>query len=86
MLKRADGKEVVAIVSGLSSGIVVWDPVNGSVQVLNSTFPRAYTGHQTPQLKSVNNGSDLIFYEAWHQNFDENKGIWKFHQSNNTWS
>ena len=87
LLKQKKGKKVVAIASGLSPGIVVWNPVNGSVQVLNSTFPRAYSMViQTPQLISVNKDRDLIFYEAWHQTVDENKGIWKFHQSNNTWS
>ena len=77
----------MAIASGMSPGIEVWNPVNGSAQVLNATFPRAYaTGIQTPTLISVNKGKDLLFYEAWHQRADENKGIWKFHQSNNSWS
>ena len=87
LLKGVDGKNVVAIASGLSPGIEVWNPVNGSVQVLNSTFPQAYSGIvQTPKLITVNNGSDLIFYEAFHENVDANKGIWMFHQSNNSGS
>ena len=89
LLRGDDGKEVVAIASGTSSGIEVWNPIDGSVKVLNDTFPRASTSTgfaQTSDLISVNNMSDLIFYEAWLYETDKNKNIWKFHQSNSSWS
>ena len=37
--KRANGQTVVAIAGGESAGIEVWDPADGSVTTLNSTFP-----------------------------------------------
>ena len=86
LLRRDDGNEVVAIASGLSSGIEIWNPVDGSIKVLNDTFPTISGDVQTPKLISVNGGLELIFYETWHYGIDENKGIWKFHPSDNSWS
>ena len=83
LLRGDDGKEVVAIASGTSSGIEVWNPIDGSVKVLNDTFP--LLSKDRPQLISVNNGLELIFYETWNPSAFENKGIWKFHQCNNSW-
>ena len=86
LLKGDDGNDVVAIASGLSSGIEIWNPIDGSVKVLNDTFPPRCEDVQVPQLISVNNGLELIYYENWHFTIDDNKGIWKFHQSNNSWN
>ena len=83
LLKGGDGNEVVAIAGGLSSGIQVWNPVDGSVKVLNDTFP--LLSKDRPQLISVNNGLELIFYENFHDSTGE-KGIWKFEASDNSWS
>ena len=86
LLRGDDGNEVVAIASGLSSGIEIWNPVDGSIKLLNDTFPPISEINSTPKLISVNRGLELIFYETWHFHADENKGIWKFHPSDNSWS
>ena len=80
-----NGNSEVAIVSGLAAGIEVWNRIDGSVKVLNATFPLASGIAQTPQLVSVKNGQELIFFETWHRNSPD-KGIWKFTLSTNTWS
>ena len=66
LLRGDDGNEVVAIASGLSSGIEIWNPVDGSIKVLNDTFPPISGTNGTPKLLSVNSGLELIFYETWH--------------------
>ena len=85
LLRGDDGTEVVAIASGLSSGIEIWNPADGSVKALNDTFPPTSGSNQTPKIISVNSGLELIFYETWNPSAFENKGIWKFHQCNNSW-
>ena len=86
LLRGFDGTEVVAIAGGVSSGIEIWNPFDGSSKVLNDTFPPTSNNLHTPMLISVNSGLELIFYESWHSGAYENKGIWKFKQSDNSWS
>ena len=80
-----NGNAEVAVVSGLPAGIEVWNRVDGTARVLNATFPLASGIAQTPQLISVKNGLELIYYETWRRD-SPNKGIWKYKSSTNTWS
>ena len=80
-----NGNSEVAVVSGLTAGIETWNTIDGSTKVLNATFPRASGNAQTPQLISVKNGLELIYYETWHMDSPD-KGIWKYTLTTNTWS
>jgi hypothetical protein len=86
MLDMGDGQRVVAIASGGSSGgMEIWNPADGAVKTLSSTFPPASGHNQTPQMLSILNGKSLIFYENWHHHIDQNKGIYRYSVETNTW-
>jgi hypothetical protein len=70
LLKKSDGEVLVAVASGNSEGMEVWNPVDGSVKMLTPDFPPR-TG-EFPQLISINDNSDLIFYESY--SFSQAKG------------
>ena len=63
LLKGSEGEVLVAVASGNSAGMEVWNPADGSVKMLTSDFPK-YAG-EFPQLISVNDHSELIFYESY---------------------
>jgi hypothetical protein len=85
LLKGENGENLVAVASGRSSGMEVWNPVDGTVKNLTSDFP-LYSGYnRTPRMVSVGDGSELIFYESVITN-NPAKGVWKYHLSNNTWT
>ena len=83
MLKGFNGETWVAIVGGASAGIEVWNPANGSVATLNSTFPLA--NGFGPQMIAINGNTELILYES-SSSVDNPKGIWKFSQVTNLWT
>ena len=85
LLKGENGESLVAVASGLSAGLEVWNPVDGSVKNLTLDFPLASEGSRTPKMISIGDGSELIFYESIFTG-DPIKGIWKYHLSNNTWT
>jgi len=83
LLKGINGENLVAIAGGLNlEGLKVWNPDDGSIKVLTTDFP---PGVQGPAMISINRGEDLIFYEAYYNNETQN-GIWRYFQSNNTWT
>ena len=85
LLIGENGENLVAVASGRSSGMEVWNPVDGTVKNLTSDFP-LYSGYnRTPRMISVGDGSELIFYESVITN-NPAKGVWKYHSSNNTWT
>ncbi len=71
LLKGSDGEVLVAVASGQSAGMEVWNPVDGSVKMLTSDFPPY--ADDFPQLISVNDHSELIFYESYYPS--QAKGI-----------
>jgi hypothetical protein len=81
--KGINGEQLVAIAGGNSAGIEVWNPADGSVKTLNSTFPLVGPG---PRMIAVNNNTELIFYESEYSDGSPN-GIWKFSPViNNSWT
>jgi hypothetical protein len=83
ILKGFNGETWVVIVGGASAGIEVWNPANGLVTTLNSTFPLA-DGYG-PQMIAVNGNTELILYES-SSSVDNPKGIWKYSQVTNLWT
>jgi hypothetical protein len=71
LLKGTKGEVLVAVASGHSAGMEVWNPADGSVKMLTSDFPK-YAG-EFPQMISVNDHSELIFYESLYDS--QAKGI-----------
>jgi hypothetical protein len=69
---------------GYTAGIEVWNPADGSVKTLNSTFP-LNDDRMRAQMIAVNGNTELIFYESCISP-GMPKGIWKFSQVNNTWA
>ena len=80
LLNGDNGEKVVAVAGGRQYGMEVWNPLDGSVKMLTTSFPTKATEHST--MISVKQNSELIFYE----NADAMKGIWKYFQVNNTWT
>jgi hypothetical protein len=71
LLKGSEGEVLIAVASGYSAGMEVWNPADGSVKMLTPDFPPR-TG-EFPQLILINDNSDLIFYESL--SFNQAKGI-----------
>jgi hypothetical protein len=84
LMKGANGENLVAIAGGTSAGIEVWNPMDGSVKTLNSTFPLTDYGYNS-QMMAVNGNTELIFFESC-SSIGEPKGIWKFSQVTNAWT
>ncbi len=63
LLKRNEGEVLVAVASGESAGLQVWNLVDDSVKMLTPNFPPLTT--EFPQLISAMDNSDLIFYESY---------------------
>ena len=83
LLKGDNGEKLVALVGGNTSpGMEVWNSNDGTVTTLTTDFPPK--SDNAPFLVSVSDGEELIFYEA--HNSNNQKGIWKYFQSNNTWT
>ena len=74
--KGINGEKLVAIAGGYEDGIEVWNPADGSVKTLNSTFPLS---GQVPRMTAVNGNTELILYESQKSNGNP-QGIWKFSQ------
>ena len=86
LLKGENGEKLIAVASGVSAGMEVWNPVDGSVKTLTPNFPPITEEMRTPKMISINDGSELIFYEAVVRPFELARGVWKYSQSNNTWT
>ncbi len=84
LLVNENGEKLVAVAGGYSPGLEVWNPEDGTVRTLTPDFPLS-SSQGYVQMISVNGDSELIFYEA-RINSTDPKGIWKYHQTNNTWS
>jgi hypothetical protein len=63
LLKGSEGEVLVAVASGGSAGMEVWNPADDSVKMLTPDFPPRTS--EFPQLISVNDHSELIFYESY---------------------
>ncbi len=73
LLKGSEGEVLVAVASGASAGMEAWNPTDNSVKMLTPDFPPR-TG-EFPQLISVNDDSDLIFYESYNPSQDKGRDI-----------
>ena len=85
MVTGSNGEKLVVVAGGHSSGMEVWNPIDGSVNILTPDFPLA-TGAGLAQMISIKNGRELIFYEAAEKPESERNGIWKYDVGTNTWT
>ena len=82
MLNGTNGEKLVAVLGG---SMQLWNPDNGSVKPVSS--PVTGSNNYGPSMISVNHGKELILYEAYETYGHTNvKGIWKYFQSNDTWT
>ena len=83
LLKGSDGVVLVAVASGYSAGMEVWNPADDSVKMLTSDFPKYAS--EFPQLISVNYHSELIFYESSASDGNP-QGIWQYSTLTGNWT
>jgi hypothetical protein len=83
LLKGSNGENLIAITGGASAGIEAWNPLDGSVKILNSTFPLA-NGYG-PQMIAIKGNTELVLFESC-TSIGDPKGIWKFSQVTNAWT
>jgi hypothetical protein len=83
LLKGSKGETLVAIAGGKSAGLEVWNPADGSVKILNDTFPLSDSGTNS-QMIAINGNIELIYYESACAD-GAPTGIWKFSQVTNAW-
>jgi hypothetical protein len=79
LMKGSNGEKLVAI---LEKTMQLWNPDDGSVKTVNS--PLTGDNHFGPSMLSVNNGKELILYEAYGSS--KERGIWQYFLSNDTWT
>ena len=82
LLNGENGEKLVAVASGSSPGMEVWNPNDGSVKTLTPDFPyKVLVG--SGQLVSVQDGAELIFYQDLNNNYEQ--GVWKYTQADGSW-
>jgi hypothetical protein len=82
LMKGSKGEKLVAI---LDKSMQLWNPDDGSIKTVTS--PVTGNNNYGPSMISVNNGEELILYEAYETYGSTNvKGIWKYFQANDTWT
>jgi hypothetical protein len=85
MVTGSNGEKLAVVAGGYSSGMEVWNPIDGSVNILTPDFPLG-NGGGLAQMISIKNGKELIFYEAAEKPESERNGIWKYDVATNTWT
>ena len=78
-MKGDNGENLVAVAGGMSPGLEVWNPEDGSVKVLTADFPEKSV--ETPQMVSVEQGRKLIYYDG-----KPRTGIWHFYMDSKNWT
>lgn len=83
LINSQNNEKLVVIVGGNYEGMEVWNPQDGSIQMLTPEFP-AQTMKDAPQLVAIDGGTGLIFYQA--ENQENVQGIWRYFYDSNTWT
>jgi hypothetical protein len=83
LIRGPKGEPLVAVASGTSAGLEIWDPANGVVSDVSPNFPPISGDVQSPKMISVNGGSELIYYETGSTEME--KPILKYFVGNNSW-
>ena len=89
LLRGSKGEPLVVIAGGISEGTEVWNPQDGTIELIVDDFPHITSipnGHA--RMVSINEESDLLLYGG---HYVKTPGfsvstIWKFSGLNNTWS
>ena len=79
LMKGDNGENLVAVAGGLSPGLEVWNPADGSVKLLTADFPKHSL--DTPQMISAEQGRKLIYYDT-----QPRTGIWHFNMDSKNWT
>ena len=77
LLNGDNGEQWVAVASGDSPGMEAWNPINGMLKNLTTTFPLPNC-EQSGQMISIQGGAQLVLY-------NENE-IWNYFGSSNSWN
>ena len=81
LMKGDNGENLVAVAGGLSPGLEVWNPADGSVKLLTADFPEITDSFWIPQMISFEQGQKLIYYDPRHRT-----GIWHFDMHSKNWT
>ena len=79
LMKGDEGENLAAVAGGLSPGLEVWNPADGSVKLLTADFPKHSL--DTPQMISAEQGRKLIYYDT-----QPRTGIWHFDMHSKNWT
>ncbi len=89
IVKNKNGDTLVAIIGGANSpGMEVWNPMDGSVNILSRKIPSEvgkFSGLVSSQVISVNGGKELILYGGFVSGSYKG-GIWKYNVEANSWT
>ena len=86
LLRGSKGEPLVVIAGGISEGTEVWNPQDGTIELIVDDFPHITSipnGHA--RMVSINEESDLLLYGGNYNGTTMNT-IWKFSGSTNSWS
>ena len=86
LLRGSNVEPLVVIAGGISEGTEVWNPQDGTIELIVDEFPPIISipnGHA--RMVSINEESDLLLYGGNYNGTTMNT-IWKFSGSTNSWS
>jgi len=83
LIKTIEGDPMVAIASGRSDGMEIWNPATGDVINVSPNFPGMTGDVESPKMIPVKGGSELIYYETGSSELA--RPILKYFVANNSW-
>ena len=91
VVKNREGQRVVAIAGGAtnSSGLEIWDPADGNVQLLYDLLPpeegQEPEGLQDSQMFPINGGRQILIYGGSFSGGLIQDRIWRYSFDNDVW-
>jgi hypothetical protein len=86
ILENENSEKVVVIAGGFSAGTEIWNPSDGSVQLVSEDFPPVTSiGNGHAKLVPINFGADLLLYGGYYNGTPVDT-IWKFSGSDLSWA
>ena len=89
LVKNKNGDRLVVIIGGgNSAGMEVWNPMDGTINILSKKIPSEvgkFSGLVSSQVISVNGGKELILYGGFVSGTYKG-GIWRYSVEANSWT
>ena len=87
VIKGTDGFSRVAVIGGESKGMEIWNPNDGTIEMVTDELPLEETstkGIMHSEALAINEGSEVLLFGG--NKGSDHQGIWKYSVTENTWT